>query len=267
MNNDPWTGQQPPAEPAATPGEAASPAPAAARDASPAEPTAARPGRPEWALIEKLLMSAQDEQRASRRWGIVFKSLTFIYLFVLLWLFTGGGDTHSAPVATEHVALVDVTGVIMPDSDADADTLVSGLRDAFETETAKAVILRINSPGGSPVQSGIVFDEIKRLRGKYPEKKIYAVIGDVGASGAYYIAAAADEIYVDKASIVGSIGVIMNGFGAEELIRKIGIESRVMTAGENKAILDPFAPLRAVAARHHPRAVHRGGAGRAWRAT
>jgi protease-4 len=254
MSNDPWTGQPSNAESAAEQRDQAGVAPEAVRPAMSAESetssAAANAARPEWALIQKLLTSAQDEQRASRRWGIFFKSLTFVYLFILLWMFTTGGDTHSSPVASEHVALVDVAGVIMPDGDADADTLVSGLRDAFETETAKAVILRINSPGGSPVQSGIVFDEIKRLRGKYPDKKLYAVIGDVGASGAYYIAAAADEIYVDKASIVGSIGVIMNGFGAEELIRKIGIESRVMTAGENKAILDPFAPLRDDQKRH-----------------
>lgn len=248
MSNDPWTGQP------ISPGAEAAASSTASVDATPdananlrvrqdSRQDDAGGGKREWALIEKLLGAAQDEQRTARRWGIFFKSLTFIYLFVLLWMFAGSGDSHSAPAATDHVALVDVSGVIMPDGDASADALVSGLRDAFETKTAKAVILRINSPGGSPVQSGIVYDEVRRLRGEYPEKKIYAVIGDVGASGAYYIAAAADEIYVDKASIVGSIGVIMNGFGAEELIRKLGIESRVMTAGENKAILDPFAPL------------------------
>jgi protease-4 len=246
MSNDPWTG-----EPQANESPAADAQPAAAapvrRDVAQSE--APSRGR-EWQMIEKLLMSAQDEQRSARRWGIFFKSLGFIYLAVLLWMFMSGGDSHGTPTAKEHVALVDVSGVILPDSDADADTIVGGLRDAFEAEHAKAVIVRINSPGGSPVQSGIVFDEIRRLRTEHPEKKVYSVIGDVGASGGYYIAAAADEIYVDKASIVGSIGVIMNGFGAEELIRKIGIESRVMTAGDNKAILDPFAPLREDQKRH-----------------
>jgi len=210
----------------------------------PAAPSSPEAPAREWQLIEKMLLSSQDEQRRARRWGIFFKSLGFLYLIALLWIFTSSGASHStSPTTTDHVALVEVSGVILPDGDADADTIVGGLRDAFEAEYAKAVIVRINSPGGSPVQAGIVYDEIRRLRAENPEKKVYAVIGDVGASGAYYIAAAADEIYVDKASIVGSIGVIMNGFGAEELIRKIGVESRVMTAGENKAILDPFAPV------------------------
>lgn len=210
--------------------------------ARPATPPPAAETR-EWQLIEKLLLSAQDEQRRARRWGIFFKSVGFIYLFALLWLFSSSGDSHTAAPTEDHVALVEVDGIIMPDSDASADNIAGGLRDAFETKTAKAVILRVNSPGGSPVQAGIVFDEIRRLRAEYPDKKVYAVIADVGASGGYYIAAAADEIYVDKASIVGSIGVIMNGFGAEELIRKVGIESRTLTAGENKNLMDPFRPV------------------------
>lgn len=196
----------------------------------------------EWQLIEKLLMSAQDEQRRARRWSLVFRGLVILYLFALLFLMKwpeGPADVTT----TDHVGIVDVNGVILPDGDASADAIVSGLRDAFGAKHAKAILLRINSPGGSPVQAGIVFDEIRRLRTEHPEKKVYAVIGDVGASGAYYIAAAADEIHVDKASIVGSIGVIMNNFGAEELIRKIGVENRTMTAGENKNILDPFSPV------------------------
>lgn len=209
----------------------------------PVAPAPAVPTR-EWQLIEKMLLSTQDEQKRTRRWGIFFKSLGFVYLFALLWIFTSSGDSHSTPTSSPHVALVEVSGVILPDGDAGADTIVGGLRDAFEATHAQAIIVRINSPGGSPVQSGIVYDEIRRLRAENPEKKVYAVIGDVGASGAYYIAAAADEIYVDKASIVGSIGVIMNGFGAEELLRKVGVESRVMTAGENKNLLDPFSPVR-----------------------
>ena len=203
-------------------------------------PSAAR----EWQLIEKLLMSAQDEQRRARRWGIAFKILGFVYLFGLLFLFLGNsGSSTGKTMTSDHVALVEVTGVIMPEGDASADVVVGGLREAFEASHAKAVIIRINSPGGSPVQSGIIYDEIRRLRAEYPDKKVYSVIGDVGASGGYYIAAAADEIYVDKASIVGSIGVIMQGFGAQELIKKLGIESRTMTAGQNKNMLDPFAPV------------------------
>ncbi|MFZ5722780.1 MAG: signal peptide peptidase SppA [Pseudomonadota bacterium] len=201
-------------------------------------PTAAR----EWQLIEKLLMSAQDEQRRARRWGIAFKILGFVYLFIVLMLFVGR-DSGTGGMTTEHVALVEVNGVIAADTDASADNIVGGLRDAFEATQARAVIVRINSPGGSPVQAGIVYDEIRRLRAEYPDKKLYAVISDIGASGGYYIAAAADEIYVDKASIVGSIGVIMQGFGAQELIRKLGVESRTMTSGQNKNLLDPFSPV------------------------
>ncbi|MFZ5755515.1 MAG: S49 family peptidase [Pseudomonadota bacterium] len=205
----------------------------------------------EWQLIEKLLTSAQDEQRRARRWGIFFKTLVFVYLFAMLFLFMGRDGSSDHPgTGTDHVALVEVSGVIMPDGDASADAIVGGLRDAFEAAHSKAVIVRINSPGGSPVQSGIVYDEIKRLRAEYPDKKLYAVIGDVGASGAYYIAAAADEIYVDKASIVGSIGVIMQGFGAQELIHKLGIESRTMTAGNNKNLLDPFSPVQEAQKQH-----------------
>lgn len=197
----------------------------------------------EWQLIEKMLLSAQDEQRKARRWGIFFKLLGFGYLFVLLMVLTWSSDPHGTEKTAEHVALVDVSGVIMPDGDAGADAIIGGLRDAFKASHAKAVIVRINSPGGSPVQAGIIYDEMRRLRAEHPDKKLYAVISDVGASGGYYIAAAADEIYVDKASIVGSIGVIMNGFGAEELMHKLGVENRTMTAGENKAILSPFAPV------------------------
>lgn len=204
----------------------------------------------DWQLIEKVLLTAQDEQRLARRWGILFKSLGFLYLFALLFLLTSSTDTHTVSTSTDHVALVEVSGVIMSGGDADADSIVGGLRDAFEAKHAKAVIMRINSPGGSPVQAGIIYDEMRRLRAEHPDKKLYAVISDIGASGGYYIAAAADEIYVDKASIVGSIGVIMNGFGAQELMRKLGVEDRTMTAGENKAILSPFAPVNEQQKKH-----------------
>ena len=204
----------------------------------------------EWQLIEKMLLAAQDDQRRARTWGIVFKSLGLLYLFALLFLLTSSTESTSPSKSSDHVALVEVDGVLMPGGDADADTIVEGLRDAFEAKHAKAVIMRINSPGGSPVQAGIIYDEMRRLRAGHPDKKLYAVISDMGASGGYYIAAAADEIYVDKASIVGSIGVIMNGFGAEDLIHKIGVEDRTMTAGENKAILSPFAPVNEAQKKH-----------------
>ena len=203
-----------------------------------------RPGNErEWKLIEKLLGQAQDEHRKSRRWGIFFKILTFVYLFVLLFVMLPGKTGKSMTVTEEHVGFVNVSGVIAPDQDASADMIVSGLTRAFEAENAKAIVLKINSPGGSPVQSNQVYDAIKRLRAEYPEKKVNAAITDLGASGAYYIASAADEIYADPSSIVGSIGVIMAGFGFQEAAEKLGVERRVLTAGENKAVMDPFSPI------------------------
>ncbi|KPP99051.1 S49 family peptidase [Marinobacter sp. HL-58] len=197
----------------------------------------------DWKLIEKLVMSLQSEQRRSRRWGIFFKLLTFGYLFALLFMikFPLGGALDSAAKG-EHTALVEVDGTIAADELASADNIVGALREAFEAESSVGVILRINSPGGSPVQSGYIYDEIVRLRDEYPDKKLYAVISDIGASGAYYIAAAADEIYADKASLVGSIGVVAGGFGFTGIMEKIGVDRRLYTAGENKAFLDPFSP-------------------------
>jgi len=197
----------------------------------------------DWKLIEKLVMSLQSEQRKSRRWGIFFKLLTFGYLFALLLMiqFPLSGALESAAKG-KHTALVEIEGTIAADELASADNIVGSLREAFEAENSVGVILRINSPGGSPVQSGYVYDEIVRLRGEYPEKKVYAVISDIGASGAYYIAAAADEIYADKASLVGSIGVVAGGFGFTGIMDKLGVDRRLYTAGENKAFLDPFSP-------------------------
>ncbi|EKF75212.1 peptidase [Alcanivorax hongdengensis A-11-3] len=197
----------------------------------------------EWKLIEKLLGQAQDEQRKTRRWGIFFKALTFVYLFALLIFIMPGRTGDSVALAEDHVAVVDVNGMIAADQDASADLIGKGLRDAFEADNAKAVLLKINSPGGSPVQANQVYNEIRRLRQAHPDKKVYAAITDMGASGAYYIASAADEIYADPASIVGSIGVIMAGFGLEGTADKLGVERRVMTAGEHKDLMDPFAPV------------------------
>lgn len=198
----------------------------------------------EWKLIEKMVMAAQDEQRKSRRWGIFFKLVTLGYLILVLLVFGAGRWSDGVPNASKpHVALVDVNGIIMPDSQASADNLVKGIRNAFRAEHSKGILLRVNSPGGSPVQSGLVYREIRRLKNEFPDKKVYAVITDMGASGAYYVAAAADEIYADPASLVGSIGVVSDGFGFVEAIEKIGVERRVFTSGENKAMLDPFQPL------------------------
>lgn len=198
---------------------------------------------PDWErkTIEKLAFSAINEQRRARRWGIFFKSLAFIYLFILL--FVGLGWVGKGGVAKlDHTALIDIQGVIGSGEEVSADAVISSLQAAFESKGTKGLILRINSPGGSPVQSGLINDEIKRLRGLHPDVPVYAVVEDVCASGGYYIAAAADKIYVDKASIVGSIGVLMDGFGFTGAMEKLGVERRLMTAGENKAILDPFSP-------------------------
>ncbi|MCO4758993.1 MAG: S49 family peptidase, partial [Oceanospirillaceae bacterium] len=156
--------------------------------------------------------------------------------------FFGGSLSDSSPDVTEHTAVINIQGPISASEEASADNIVWALRKAFESEESKAVIMRINSPGGSPVQSGYIYDEVKRLRVLYPEKKAYAVIVDIGASGAYYIAAAADEIYADKASLVGSIGVVAGGFGFVDLMEKVGVERRLYTAGDHKAFLDPFSP-------------------------
>ena len=192
--------------------------------------------------IEKLARSALDEQRKSRRWGILFKSLTFIYLFVILFIASGWfGGRETSP--GDHTALVDLNGVIAADTHANADVISQGLQDAFESKGTKGVILRINSPGGSPVQAGTINAEMHRLRQKYPQIPLYAVVEDICASGGYYVAVAADQIYVDRASIVGSIGVLMDGFGFTGTMEKLGVERRLLTAGENKGFLDPFSPV------------------------
>lgn len=194
----------------------------------------------EWKLIEKTVDLLGIEQRRSRRWGIFFKLLTFTYLFGILMLMQGGFSSKAKIDAEKYTGLVDLRGAIADGEEASADFLVSGLRAAFEDEGVQAVILRINSPGGSPVQSGYVFDEIKRLRTLYVDKPLYAVISDIGASGAYYIASAADEIYADKASLVGSIGVVASGFGFVDTLEKLGVERRLYTSGNHKGFLDPF---------------------------
>ncbi len=207
-------------------------------------PPSAGPKGREWELLEKVVMASVEEQRRSRRWGIFFRTVTFAYLIVLLWLVFDGNSVETAGIAGKHTAVVELNGEISDGSPANADRIIEGLRAAFESEHSRAVVLRINSPGGSPVQSAYVYDEIRRLRGIHKDKKLYAVITDMGASGAYYIAAAADQIYVAPGSLVGSIGVIMQGFGVEGLMQKLGVEDRTLTAGENKALMSPFAPVK-----------------------
>ena len=188
--------------------------------------------------LEKLAFAALNEQKASRRWKTFVRLSWLIFLVVLVWLALHRGSSPSS-VSTPHTAVVEIKGEISEGADASAEYVNSALRAAFEDEGAKAVVLLINSPGGSPVQAGMMNDEILRLKAKH-KKPVYAVVEETCASAAYYIAVAADEIYVDKASIVGSIGVLMDGFGFTGLMDKLGVERRLMTAGENKGFLDPF---------------------------
>ncbi|MEO8038405.1 MAG: S49 family peptidase [Betaproteobacteria bacterium] len=194
-------------------------------------------------VIRKLAENALTEQRKARRWGILFKSLTFVYLFAVLFVALGWLGGREGVHAGKHTAVVDLNGVIEADSLASADNVVAGLQDAFEDKNTQGVILRINSPGGSPVQANAINGEIRRLRGKYPGTPLYAVVDDICASGGYYVAVAADRIYVSKASLVGSVGVLMDGFGFTGTMEKLGVERRLLTAGENKGFLDPFSPL------------------------
>ncbi|MBV2207337.1 MULTISPECIES: signal peptide peptidase SppA [Stutzerimonas stutzeri group] len=204
-----------------------------------------RDERSSWKLLEKTLQAGIQEQRRARRWGIFFKLLTFIYLFGALMVFSPAWQFGKDKAAREsHTAVINVRGMIADEESASADNIVGALRAAFEDTNTKGIVLRINSPGGSPVQSGYVYDEIRRLRGEYPAIKVYAVITDLGASGAYYIASAADEIYADKSSLVGSIGVTAATFGFVEVMQKLGVERRVYTSGEHKAFLDPFQPQK-----------------------
>jgi len=201
-------------------------------------------------LLDKLVMKLSTEQTRSRRWSNFFKLLLFIYLFTILALavFDGGfgGLGDQKDNAKPHTAMIQVNGMIGEGRGmgVSADQMVASLRKAFEAEHSKAILLRINSPGGTPVNAAMIYDEILRLREKYPEKKVYSSIVDMGTSGAYYIAAASDEIYANEASVVGSIGVISAGYGFVELMDKVGVERRVFTAGANKAMLDPFSDIK-----------------------
>ncbi|ADE13693.1 signal peptide peptidase SppA, 36K type [Nitrosococcus halophilus Nc 4] len=200
-------------------------------------------------VLERLAFSALKEQRRARRWNIFFKILFAGYLLVFLLLYLPNG--LSAPgITTPHTALVEVDGLISADSFASAENIKKGLQTAFESEHSRGVILHINSPGGSPVQTGRINDEIHRLRQEHPNIPLYAVISDVCASGGYYIAVAADQIYADKASIVGSIGALINGFGFVDAMEKLGVERRLFAAGDYKGFLDPFSPIKESEAQH-----------------
>jgi len=204
------------------------------------------PDDPNWQkdVLTKLLFASLEEQKRTRKWNTIFKVLLLIYLLLVLMAMLIPGGAKSPLPKGDHTALIEINGVIASDAEASADNVVTGLRKAFENDDVKGIILRINSPGGSPVQAGYINDEIKRLREKYKDTKVYAVIADLCASGGYYIASAADEIYADKGSLVGSIGVVINGFGFVDAMGKLGVERRLYTAGENKGFLDPFSPQK-----------------------
>jgi protease IV len=196
-------------------------------------------------IVEKLAFAAITEQRKSRRWGIFFKLLMFGYLLAIL------GATMYPKIKQEmgvngknHTAVIDLVGMIAEDQNANAGSIIDSLRDAVKDKNTKGIILHANSPGGSPVQSAYVYDEIKKIKKEHPDLPIHAVISDICASGCYYIVSAADKIFASPASLVGSIGVIMDSFGFVETMQKLGVERRLLTAGTHKALLDPFSPSK-----------------------
>ena len=201
----------------------------------------------EWEILEKAVLASVEEQRRTRRWGIFFKFLTFAYILFLLVVMGRGCSTANVDASTttgNHLAVVDIIGTIAADDKSvNSEDTIKSLKKAFENKQSKAVILNINSPGGSPVQSDEIWQEIQILKKAHTDKKLYAVIGDTGASGAYYIASAADQIIVNSSSLVGSIGVIMPNYGVNGLMQKLGVEDRTMTSGSNKALLSMTQPV------------------------
>ncbi|MFZ9429575.1 MAG: S49 family peptidase [Burkholderiaceae bacterium] len=232
MNNDPLQNNPLRDEPPAAPVQSG----ATVAPSMPAGPSTAE-------AMERILNELIRDRRAERRWRSFFRLAWLLVAIALVWILAPSRGLSAAP-AGPHTALVDLRGEIHEEGLASADAVISALRDAFGNPNARAVVIRINSPGGSPVQAGMINDEIRRLKDLH-QKKVYAVVEEICASGAYYVAVAADEIYVDKASLVGSIGVLMEGFGFSELMSKVGIERRLITAGENKGMLDPYTPQTA----------------------
>jgi len=214
------------------------------------------PGPPQWerSVLEKVALRALEEQRRTRQWNAMFRLMWFglallVFAAVMGWIGKPDKDSMAA-TAGRHTALVDLEGVIAPGTKASAERMIKALDRAFKDSGTQGVVLRINSPGGSPVQAGYINDEIRRLRARYPDTPLYVVVQDLCASGGYYVAAAADRIYVDKASLVGSIGVIINSFGFTGTMEKLGVERRAYHAGANKDFLDPFAPENPVQKDH-----------------
>ena len=208
---------------------------------------------PSWEreTLEKVLLASVHEQRRARLWGVTFKLALLLYLAVVAVLaFRPSDGFFTNSISKEHTALIDVAGAIMEGNPTDAENLIEGLRDAVKDKGTKGIVLRMNSPGGSPVQAAYVYEEIRRTKKENPKLPIYAVVSDLCASGCYYIAAAADKIYVHPSSVVGSIGVIMNGFGFVDTMQRLGVERRLLIAGEHKALLDPFSPVNEVEKQH-----------------
>ncbi|MDH5425450.1 MAG: S49 family peptidase [Gammaproteobacteria bacterium] len=200
--------------------------------------------------IREIALAGIKEQRRSRRWGIFFKLLGFSYLLVLIIILASNNISDNTSVTQKHTAMVKLSGGIVPGEPAAADNIISGLQDAFANKNASGVILEINSPGGTPVQASMIYDEIKRLRGLHPKTPIYTVITDICASGGYYVAAATEQIYANRSSLIGSIGVRLSSFGFTGTMEKLGVERRQLTAGTNKAMLDPFSPRNKLAEAH-----------------
>jgi len=213
-------------------------------------------GKWERELVTRLATAALKEQRRARLWGIFFKLLTFAYITLILIMAVDWKGRAELAGGKKHTAMVELSGIIAPGSEASAEKIMPALQAAFKDKNTQGVILRINSPGGSPVQSQLIYDEMRRLRKKYPDIPLYAVVEDICASGGYFVAVGADRIYVGKASIVGSIGVLMNGFGFTGLMNKLGVERRLITAGENKGMLDPFSPVDKKDVAHAKELIH-----------
>lgn len=200
--------------------------------------------------LREIALAGIKEQKSARRWGIFFKLLGFGYLLIFIIILSADNVSESSLSTKKHTALVKLSGGIMPGEPAGADSIIKGLQDAFDNKNASGVIIEINSPGGTPVQAGMIYDEIKRLRTLHPKKPIYTVVTDICASGGYYVAAATEEIYANKSSLIGSIGVRLSSFGFTDAMKKLGVERRQLTAGTNKAMLDPFSPRNKKAEAH-----------------
>ncbi len=199
----------------------------------------------EKSILEKLALSALEEQKRSRRWSTFFKALMFLYLALVLYkVFVPGFGADTVKSGSSHTAVIDVVGMISEDSESNSDRITKGLREAAKDKSTKGIILRMNTPGGTPVQSAYIYDEIRNIKQKHPELPIISVVSDICASGGYFIAAATDKIYVNKSSLIGSIGVLLNSFGFVDTMKKLGVERRLITAGSHKGIMDPFLPLK-----------------------